>query len=63
MSNMSYCRFYNTLGDLQDCRDNFDEIESEEEKKYAIILVKTCRDIVSMFNEDEPLEEQVYYNE
>lgn len=25
MSNMSYCRFQNTLNDLLDCADNFDE--------------------------------------
>lgn len=26
MSNMSYCRFHNTLMDLQDCRDALDEM-------------------------------------
>lgn len=27
MSNMGYCRFQNTLSDLQDCYDNMSEIE------------------------------------
>ena len=37
MSNMSYCRFNNTVNDLEDCRDALDsgEISSQEEKKKA----------------------------
>lgn len=27
MPNMSYCRFHNTLGDLQDCRDALSDYE------------------------------------
>jgi len=27
MSNMSYCRFENTAGDLRDCLDNWDSLD------------------------------------
>jgi len=53
MGNMSYCRFENTYGDLDDCYDTLkektlDEL-SETEKKYAIRLIKMCRDIANDF--------------
>ena len=53
MGNMSYCRFENTYGDLQDCYDalgekSLDEL-SETEKKYAIKLIKMCREIADDF--------------
>jgi phage host-nuclease inhibitor protein Gam len=54
---MSYCRFENTYGDLQDCYDalaekDLDEL-SESEKKYAKKLIKMCRDIADDFLDDE----------
>lgn len=58
MSNMSYVRFENTYNDLQDCYDalsdkSFDEL-SESERKYAINLVRLCRNISEdFFEEDE----------
>ena len=50
---MSYCRFINTYGDLQECYDalgekSLDEL-SETEKKYAKRLIKMCRDIADDF--------------
>ena len=43
MSNMSYCRFRNTLPDLQDCYDNMDETDiSKEEKKAKEKLIALC---------------------
>ena len=53
MGNMSYVRFENTYQDLQDCfealcNESFDEL-SESEKKYAIKLVRLCRDISDDF--------------
>ena len=47
MSNMSYCRFQNTLGDLQDCYDNMDNPEklSFEERKARWSLIKLCEEI------------------
>jgi hypothetical protein len=48
MSNMSYCRFQNTLQDLRDCRDalqeSFDDL-SNDEKNAALELISVCKDI------------------
>ncbi len=48
MPNMSYCRFVNTVGDLEDCYDALldgDEI-SEAEIPYAERLIELCADIL-----------------
>jgi hypothetical protein len=42
MSNMSYCRFENTLSDLEDCEGNFDSTESIDEAQAAIDLYRLC---------------------
>lgn len=57
MPNMSYCRFGNTLDDLQDCRDAMigmdhyyqsrDDI-SEDEFNSMKQIIKICRDIVKI---------------
>ena len=64
MTNMSYCRFENTLGDLKDCWDNINDIEdaSEYEIKARYDLVKLCIEISNAFDGDpqqclSPLEE------
>jgi hypothetical protein len=46
MGNMSYCRFQNTLADLRDCAEHFDEAAGPEEKIARNRLVQVCRDIV-----------------
>lgn len=57
MSNMSYCRFGNTLEDLRDCYETMigeDEYYqcrndiSDEEFDNMEILIDVCRDIVKM---------------
>lgn len=45
MGNMSYCRFRNTVSDLQDCYDNWNEELSEEEEKAKQRLIRICKDI------------------
>ena len=46
MGNMSYCRFENTLHDLRNCWNNFDEKElSESEEKARKRLVELCKEI------------------
>jgi hypothetical protein len=40
MSNMSYCRFENTLSDLEDCQDNFKNTQSIDEAQAAIDLYR-----------------------
>jgi len=50
MSNMSYCRFQNTLEDLEDCYENIhdeiDEEESESEYQARKELIELCKRIV-----------------
>lgn len=54
MSNMSYCRFQNTMIALQDCADELDEIEgnlaelSKEEAQAADRLIQLCIAISDM---------------
>jgi len=53
MSNMSYCRFRNTLADLQDCYESMGDPSqlTEEEQRAAERLVKLCQRIVADFGE------------
>lgn len=54
MSNMSYCRFENTLPDLEDCKEalynlsNLNEL-SETEMEAARELIKACVQISEDF--------------
>jgi hypothetical protein len=63
MANMSYCRFENTLRDLQDCEQNlFDELEKDEyEHKARRRLIELCHSIADQVPLDEiddlPVEE------
>jgi len=48
MSNMGYCRFENTLNDLNDCYDHLDDNEenlSSQELVAKIRLIELCRTI------------------
>jgi hypothetical protein len=48
MSNMSYCRFHNTLLALQDCYWNMSDNDlSEEEKTAQEQLIVLCKKIAS----------------
>lgn len=57
MSNMIYCRFQNTLRDLQDCLEALDELGgdiillSDEEMKSAEELIAVCGEIHYQYNE------------
>lgn len=57
MSNMSYCRFQNTAGDLADCQQALEEMIageaqlSRDELAAAKRLVRTCLDIASIVAE------------
>lgn len=55
MSNMSYCRFQNTLSDLQDCEQALNEQYklSDRELDAAVRLIKCCHRIAGMFEVDE----------
>ena len=45
MGNMSYCRFQNTVQDLDDCFENFDDAKSEEEKRARKRIIEICVEI------------------
>lgn len=46
MPNMSYCRFENTVGDLNDCYENMDDDDlSDMEIKARKRLIDLCIDI------------------
>ena len=51
MANMSYCRFQNTSGDLQDCIDDIDErlgnnLLDEYDEKLSHEELRAMRDMV-----------------
>ena len=63
--NMSYCRFQNTLNDLRDCYQNWDEYADEEhsgddrfevlskdEREARESLMELCRKIVNEFDDE-----------
>jgi len=55
MSNMSYCRFQNTLEDLKDCKEHINDTRdmSDDEKRARNRLVNVCRMIVEdYYNKD-----------
>ena len=60
MANMSYCRFQNTVIDLQDCYDVFqglfydeDEGLSPNEERAKKRLISLCKGITVEFGEEE----------
>ena len=53
MANMSYCRFRNTLSDLNECYSNIENETSEEEEKAKEALIKLCKKIAHLYNDDE----------
>ena len=53
MGNMSYCRFENTMNDLQDCYNHMDDKDlSDSEKEYRYCLIELCKSIVDEYSED-----------
>lgn len=51
MSNMSYCRFENTLADLEDCLDHIGDELSDTEEYARQRLVEVCRMIIEEMGE------------
>lgn len=49
MSNMSYCRFRNTLSDLRDCRENLEgKIDDRDEARARLELLRECLNILDI---------------
>ena len=54
MSNMSYCRFENTYGDLLDCYENWDDDDlSDIEAQYRTLILALCQRILWDHGDDE----------
>ena len=56
MSNMSYCRFRNTLSDLADCEEAlhdeaFDELD-EDEQRACQRMYKLCKQFIETYEDD-----------
>ncbi len=45
MGNMSYCRFENTIHDLKECWEYWDDATSTDENKAKTRLLKLCKEI------------------
>ena len=56
MSNMTNCRFENTLPDLQDCADALDQegtqLLPESERRAADALIALCRRIADDYSRE-----------
>ena len=52
MSNMSYCRFQNTLQDLRDCYENIEEEVSQDEHQARLKMLSLCFDILAEADPD-----------
>ena len=54
MSNMSYCRFANTLGDLEECNDHIEDTDlSADEKCARKRLIEMCKDIANTYGDED----------
>ena len=58
MSNMSYCRFQNTLQDLRDCYEemrggNIENNLCKRESRSFAEIVELCRGITEMYEDSE----------
>ena len=57
MSNMSYCRFRNTLEDLRDCHAHMnDKSLSDEEYKARKQLIELCEEITTEQEDEEEVD-------
>ena len=71
MANMSYCRFHNTLSDLNDCEsalnsfinDDENTIESAEERRKAKQLIELCSYIAENYTAEDIDEYAKHYDE
>lgn len=69
--NMSYCRFENTLSDLNDCESALDDfvnndensISSERERSKAKQLIELCRYIADNYSEEDIERQATHYDE
>jgi len=54
MANMGYCRFQNTVGDMEDCLEHIeDDLHSEEEKEARQDFIRLCVQVAHDYGELE----------
>lgn len=53
MSNMTHCRFHNTLADLRDAYENIEEECSAAEAKDRIRLINLCAEIAANYTDED----------
>lgn len=53
MANMGYCRFENTLSDLQDCLEHMQDKLSGKEARARRELLALCQEIADLVSEDD----------
>lgn len=67
MSNMPYCRFENTVGDLEDCLDHIEDDLGGDEYEARDELIRICVEIAKYrnhrFQDVDELEEEIYDEE
>jgi hypothetical protein len=56
MSNMSYCRWENTLNDLQDCVDSFHEgVSNEYETRARRQMMEVAEELLRLYRENQEM--------
>ncbi len=64
MSNMSYCRFHNTLADLQDCVESFSEgVSSKQEARARKALREVCEEYLACCEDESETVSNLELNE
>ena len=58
MSNMSYCRFQNTLSDLRDCNDHLTDDLSNSEQVARERILNLCLELIINAMDSGLLEEE-----
>lgn len=53
MVNMSYCRFHNTLIDVDDCTEHLSEPLSKEEHEARQKFVQKCKEVVEVCYDEQ----------
>jgi hypothetical protein len=63
MSNMSYCRWQNTLSDLEDCVESWDEgVANRDEARARKRLVALAEELLEMARRDSDMVEGLELN-
>jgi hypothetical protein len=56
MSNMSYCRWENTLSDLEDCVESFHEgVANRDEARARLRMMAVAEELLSLYRSDREM--------